>query len=333
MNGLCNRRGRFTSTCCVKRPLHLWDGVPQLWISVTTRPPPGTSEPGLTLGICCGAGASLFWAAGFVAIPHGLAGGLSPADIAFHRFVWTGLVLLPLIVRDGLGDLGGIGWGRGVLVFLLAGPVQALISYSGFVFAPLAHGGVIHPGSAAMFGGLLAALVLKEPLSWRHFAGTLVIVGGLMIFAGESVLSIGGNALGGDLLFMTAGLSWALFGMLMKLWRLDSARATRASCFLALVLFAPLHGILFGYRNMLEASLTTNLVQIGVQGVLSGALAMYLYSRAVIVLGAGRAAIFPSLVPGLTLLIAFLALGMVPSLPQLAGLAVVMGGFWLALRR
>jgi drug/metabolite transporter (DMT)-like permease len=302
---------------------------------VTTPKPPSTRslEPGLTAGVLCGAGAALFWAAGFVAIPSGLRAGLSPADIAFHRFVWTGLVLLPVIIRDGIGDLGGIGWGRGLIVFLLAGPFQAVISYSGFIFAPLAHGGVIHPGSAAMFGFVLAALVLKEPLTLRHFAGTLVIVAGLAIFAGESVLSIGGNALGGDLLFMTAGLMWALFGMLVKLWRLDSARAARVSCLFALLIFAPLHGLLYGFGSMLSAGLTANLVQIAVQGVLAGALAMYLYSRSVVLLGAGRAAIFPSLVPGLTLLIAFVTLGVIPTWAQLAGLAVVMLGFYLALRR
>lgn len=299
-----------------------------------TKPPAvGTIEPGLTVGLLCGASAALFWAAGFVAIPRGLAAGLSPADIAFHRFVWAGLVLLPIMLRDGMGDLGGVGWGRGFLVFLLAGPIQAVISYSGFIFAPLAHGGVIHPGSAAMFGFILAALVLKEPLTLRHFAGTLIIVAGLAIFAGESIFLIGGNALGGDLLFMTAGLMWALFGMLVKFWRLDSARATRASCFFALLIFAPAHGLLFGYETMLAARMTENLIQIVVQGVLAGALAMYLYSRAVVILGAGRAAIFPSLVPGLTLLIAFATLGVVPTLAQLAGLAVVMLGFWLALRR
>jgi drug/metabolite transporter (DMT)-like permease len=287
----------------------------------------------MTLGVLCGAGAALFWAAGFIAIPRGLAAGLSPADIAFHRFVWTGLVLLPIILRDGVGDLGGIGWGRGLVVFLLAGPFQAVISYSGFIFAPLAHGGVIHPGSAAMFGFVLAVLVLKERLTLRHLAGTFTIVAGLAIFAGESVLSIGGNALGGDLLFMTAGLMWALFGMLVKLWQLDSARAARVSCFFALVIFAPLHALLYGFGTMMSANLTENLIQIAVQGVLAGALAMYLYSRAVVILGAGRAAIFPSLVPGLTLLIAFVTLGIMPTWPQLAGLAVVMAGFWLALRR
>jgi drug/metabolite transporter (DMT)-like permease len=45
--------------------------------------------------------------------------------------------------------------------------------------------------------------------------------------------------------------------------------------------------------------------------------------------GAGRAAVFPSLVPGFTLLIGFLALGEVPSIAQLTGLTIVLVGFRL----
>ena len=46
-------------------------------------------------------------------------------------------------------------------------------------------------------------------------------------------------------------------------------------------------------------------------------------------LGASRAVLFPSLVPPFVLLLGFLVLGEVPSLSQLAGLAVVVIGFRL----
>ena len=39
------------------------------------------------------------WAAGFVAAKHGIAKGLSPTDLAFHRFVWSGLLLMPLVAQ------------------------------------------------------------------------------------------------------------------------------------------------------------------------------------------------------------------------------------------
>jgi drug/metabolite transporter (DMT)-like permease len=64
-----------------------------------------------------------------------------------------------------------------------------------------------------------------------------------------------------------------------------------------------------------------------VQGLLAGALPIYLFTRSVILLGAGRAATFPALVPGFSLVIGYLALGAVPSLAQVIGLAIVVVGF------
>ncbi len=83
---------------------------------------------------------------------------------------------------------------------------------------------------------------------------------------------------------------------------------------------------------MIGFGLVENLLQAVMQGVFAGAAATYLFTRSVVLLGAGRAAVFPSLVPGFTLLIGFLALGEVPSVAQLAGLAIVMLGFWLTQR-
>jgi drug/metabolite transporter (DMT)-like permease len=49
-----------------------------------------------------------------------------------------------------------------------------------------------------------------------------------------------------------------------------------------------------------------------------------------VLLGAGRAAVFPSLVPGFTLLVGFVVLGEVPTLAQLIGFAIVLVGFQFA---
>src|ERR1700745_1159955 len=97
------------------------------------------------LGIACGIGAALFWALGFVATRHGLKAGFTPVDLLTHRFLWSGLVFLPFVLRAGLRYLCGIGWGRGLVLVVLGGPVMSLISYAGFLFVPLGHGSVIQP--------------------------------------------------------------------------------------------------------------------------------------------------------------------------------------------
>src|SRR6266849_10219296 len=145
--------------------------------------------PGTAAGIACGAGAALLWAAGFVAARHGIAIGFSPADIAFHRFVWAGLVFLPLLAREA--GLGGVGWAKGVALTLFGGPPLALLSSAGFLLVPLAHGGVIQPSCAALGGLLLATLVLGEKLPARRAIGALVIVAGLAVIGADALATIG----------------------------------------------------------------------------------------------------------------------------------------------
>ena len=101
---------------------------------------------------------------------------------------------------------------------------------------------------------------------------------------------------------------------------------------LSIVVFAPLHAALVGYDGLLRMGLAENLLQVVAQGILAGMLPIYLFARAVILLGAGRAATFPALVPGFSMIIGYLALGVVPSIAQLVGLVIVVVGFRFALR-
>jgi drug/metabolite transporter (DMT)-like permease len=283
-------------------------------------------------GVLCGIAAAACWAAGFVAAKHGIAVGLAPADLAFHRFVWSGLLMLPVMLRAGPADLGGLGWKRGLIILTLAGPLQAIISYTGFTTAPLGHGAVIHPGTAALGGLVLAYLALGEPLTRARIIGLAAIILGLAVLAGEAITTIRGNALTGDLLFATAGFMWAAFTTCLRGWRTSGMPAAQVVGVLSLLIYAPLYALLFGFECMAAAGLVENLIQIAVQGVFAGLLALYLFARAVTALGAGRASMFPALVPPMTMLIGFLAIGEVPTLPQLIGLAIVVAGFRFALK-
>ena len=289
----------------------------------------GAKATGLSvtaIGIACGVGAALFWAAGFAAARHGIAIGFAPADLALHRYLWSGLAILPFVLANGASDIRAIGWPPALALTLLGGPLLAIISYAGFKLVPLGHGAVIQPSCAALGGLILATIVLKEKLPLTRAAGALIIVIGLMVIAGEALATIGTHGLLGDFAFATAGLMFATFGMLLKLWRVTAIRSVGIVSVIALV-YVPIHGLFFGFGRLADAGLFENLLQALVQGVFAGPGSTFLFTQSVVMLGAGRAAVFPSLVPGITMLIGFLLLGEIPSVLQIVGFAIVLIGF------
>lgn len=284
------------------------------------------------LGVVCGLSAALFWALGFAGTRHGLKVGLTPVDLLVHRYVWSGIVFLPLVLRAGISDLCGIGWGRGLVLMVLGGPVMALISYAGFMFVPLGHGSVIQPSCATLGGLLLAALFLKEKISASRLVGALVIVGGLGVIGAESIGHIGADGVQGDLIFVLTGLMFAGFGALLRHWRVSAVSAALVINVLSLLLL-PVYLATGGLARLAAIGISENAIQALAQGVLAGPAALYLYAVSVQRLGVARAAVFPAIVPALTLLVGWLLLGEAPTTLQLAGLGTVLCGFYLAQRQ
>ena len=272
------------------------------------------AKPAL-LGVACGVGAALCWALGFVATRHGLKIGFTPPDLLMHRFLWSGIVFLPLVLRAGVGNLGGIGWGRGLVLMVLGGPVMSLISYTGFLFVPLGHGSVIQPSSATLGGVLLAAVFLRERVPASRVLGAVVIVGGLAVIGAESIGHIGSQGVLGDLLFVLTGLMFAVFGTLLRHWRVNAFSAATIISVLSLALL-PLYAASGGFARVAALGWAENALQALAQGIL-----------------AGPAALFPATVPALTILSGWLLLGEPPTALQAAGLLTVLFGFYLAQRQ
>jgi drug/metabolite transporter (DMT)-like permease len=286
----------------------------------------------LLIGVLCGASAALCWAAGFVVAKHGITIGFSPAELAFHRFFWSGLILMPLGLRAGFANLGGMGWRRGLIVSVLAGPPQAFTAYTGFILVPLGHGTTVQPATAALAGLILASLVLHETMTTVRKIGAIAIVAGLLIYGAESFTTTGSHGVAGDLLFVTAGIFWATFGMLLRLWQIHGMRAIGVVATLSILIYLPIYFVIYGWHDFFVHGAAETWLQIVTQGLIAGVLPIYLYARAVTLLGAGRTATFTALVPVFGAVIGVAALGIVPSVAQIVGMAVVLIGFRLTMR-
>jgi drug/metabolite transporter (DMT)-like permease len=287
--------------------------------------------PPAVVGLLCGAGAALCWAIGLVSALHGISIGLSPLEISLHRLAWAGLVFLPTVRRGGAADIAAVGLGRSIVLTLCGGICLALFSNAGFILVPLGHGGVIQPSCAAFGGLVLATVVLKDKIYPSRIIGGLALVCGLVIIGYEALSTIGVHGILGDLLFAMAGFSFAIFGVLLKLWRITPIRAVAITSVLSLVLI-PIQYFTSGFDRLIAVGLYENFKLALLQGLLSGAVATFMFTRAVVLLGAARAAVFPALVPPLTLLIGFIWLGNVPTALQIVGLVMVLIGFRLTQR-
>jgi drug/metabolite transporter (DMT)-like permease len=289
-----------------------------------------TSAPLPLAGLAWGLLAALIWAHYTVIARLGVLSGLSPGDLTLFRFA-PGLLLTPLLWRWGWRGLAGIGWRRALALTLLAGPGFSLLFMTGFSLAPLAHGAVIAPACQMLAGLALSAWLAHQGWTRESAVGATFVVLGLAFMGGDGLLhGQGGWTSVGDLLFAAAGCCWGAFGALSRRWQVDPVRVTTVVAVLSFLLFAPAYLLLADLGRIAQASAGMLALQVLAQGVGAGLVALLAFSRAVALLGSGRAAFFGALVPGAASLLAIPVLGEVPTALQVAGIVAVVTGLLIA---
>jgi drug/metabolite transporter (DMT)-like permease len=297
---------------------------------MAARPQEPAARAALT-GLGWGLLAAAIWAVYSVLARLGVTAGLSPADMSLLRFAPGALLTLPLMWRWGWRDLAGIGWRRGLILTLLAGPGFALLFMTGFSLAPLAHGAVIAPSGQMLAGMGLSAWLGQQRLSRESLIGAGFVLLGLFFMGGDSLLHGESRAtLLGDLLFAVAGFCWGTFGTLSRRWQVDPLRVTVVVLVLSFLLFTPPYLLLADLSRLAQAGAGMLTLQVLAQGLGAGLVAMLAYSRAAALLGAGRAAFFGAMVPGAASLLAIPILGEVPSTLQALGIVSVVVGLLIA---
>ena len=275
-------------------------------------------------GFLCGAIMALGASLSFAAARAGILGGLQAVDMIFARFIVAGLIMLPLLLHYGLGNLAGLGWRRALILTLLGGAPFALLQTSGYGFAPLAHGAVIAPSTVTIVSTIGAAVFLRERLGRNHMIGAAVVLAGIGLIGWDGMMQPSGErAWLGDLMFFLSSVLWAGFTLLLRHWRVPALRATAVVSVLSCVLTIPAYLAAMGTAHLAALPLGFLAFQGLVQGGLQGAVTMIAYSQAVMLLGVSRAVLFPAIVPAVSVLLGIPIVGEIPSALQIVGLGLV----------
>jgi drug/metabolite transporter (DMT)-like permease len=289
----------------------------------------GTFWRGVGFGALC----ALFWGIQAVASRQSVHDGLTASDVTIIRFVVAGLVLLPFALRMQPFPVGPLGWRRALLLTCVAGAPYSLVLVEGSAFAPAIHSAVIGPGLIPFVAALIGFWFAGERPGAARLAGLALILAGIGLFSWEAVTGAETRegAWRGDLLFVLNAVMWAAFGAMTKRWAVPAVGGTATIAVLSL-LSMPLWAS-FLPSQLAQASVSAIALQAVCQGLLVGVLSLIFYTRCVALLGPVAAALFVPLVPVVAALGGVLALGEIPSALEFAGMAVVVGGMVLALRR
>ena len=283
-------------------------------------------------GVGAGSLCAIIWSLQSVVTRQAIADKLTAADVTIVQFLVSGLILSPIALRLRPPLVGRLGWHRALALSLLAGAPYSLLLVGGLSLSPAVHQAVITPGLIPIFAAVLSFPVSGERLSATKGLGLTLVAIGIVAFFRDSlsVLPTRAGAWRGDILFVVAAAMWATFGLLSQRWNADPIETTACTCVLSFVSI-PLWVCLLPLQ-ITQVALAAIALQGVYQGVLVGALSLFLYVRAVEFLGSASAALFLPLMPLVAAIGAYVFLGEQPTSLEIAGMIAVVVGMTVALR-
>lgn len=279
---------------------------------------------------------------------------LTPLDITLLRIVGASVVLLPwgwwLVRRrrarmgsqapaSSLAGISPLPLSTTALLGVFGGVLYAVLAYAGFFHAPATHAAVLMPGSLPLWTALLAVIVLHDRITPLRAAGLVLIVAGDLLVGGRSLLAgfAGGDVWKGDVLFMLAAASWAAYSVQARRLAVDAVQATIAITAFALLVYAPVYGVLVALGTVTShlglAPWSEILFQLVFQGGGSVVISGIAFTRMIQYYGPVRSTMITALVPGLSAIGAVLLLDEPMHWNLGAGLALVTTGILLGVLR
>ncbi len=265
------------------------------------------------------------YVAGKWALPY-----IPPVTLSTVRMVIAALALLiPVVVRrerwPSMRDL----------------PLMALLGFFGFTFAmgtvfvgvelSSAHNGALLTATSPVFIALLAAIILRERVTWVQVISLLVAILGVVAIVGFPEAGSGTNPLLGDLIFVANAVAWAFYSILGKI-------ATRKYSPLVTTGVASLFGTVFtlpfaAWEVATHAwrPLTLDVIMVVLWlGLVCTAMAFYLWNKGFEGMPAASAALFHPVQPVVGGVLSVLLLGEVLTPQFLVGGAAVIAGVLLS---
>ena len=252
-----------------------------------------TEKKQLVWGYLAAFATLLMWA-GFSLISRlGGKSVLTPYDIFALRLITASIVLLPF-----LRSMPVRAWAdkRLWLLTFLCSLIYCPLAYTGFKFAPAAHGAILLSGMQPFLISAVAWLLVGSRPNRIRSIGLGLIGTGIICAAMPYLTEWSPDYAFGDLLILLSSVCWAFYGVLAARWKYSPWTLTRAIAFGSSIVYLPIYWLWLP-KEMSTAPLSMIIIQGAFQGISATILAMLTYLKSLELLGPERTASFLALVP------------------------------------
>lgn len=282
-----------------------------------TTPQAAASDMGK--GLLAALAVVFFWSGFNIVSRFGATAAFTPYDIAAIRFGVSGAIALPLFLRY----VPRVDWPKHAVLSLLGGLGYCTLAYVGFAYAPVSHAGVFVNGGIGFWAILIMAFMTGFHIARQTVVALLLTTSGLLLIGYESPFANSdGDQWVGDLLFLAAALTYAVYGLLVRRWQIRPQPGVLGLATISAMVYLPVYAC-FLPSTMGDATLGAITLQAVYQGVVIAFLGVGMYSYAVQKIGASEASLMLALVPAVSAVGGLLILGEQVGATAVVGIVVV----------
>jgi drug/metabolite transporter (DMT)-like permease len=283
------------------------------------------------VGILSGLAAASIWG-GMYVVSKVVLDIISPFTLVTLRLI-LGILVLWIIVKSQ----GGIGFSRRqvmrlVAVGLVGYGVSLGLQFIGTKLSTASNGALVTSATPA-FVLLFATWILRERITSRRLVSLFLATLGVLAVIDPRNAHLSPDLFLGNLILVGAALTWALYSVLVRLVTRDAAVLPATMIFFCGGLFVSVPASVFELQSIALGEISLGVIA-GVLyiGVISTALAMYLWNNAFAKLEAGVASLTFFAQPVVGAGLGALLLGEQLTPLFLLGGALIGTGLWLASR-
>jgi drug/metabolite transporter (DMT)-like permease len=256
--------------------------------------------------------------------------GLTIYDLAAMRFGLASLVALPLCLY--YKPWRGLSLKQIALLSFILGPVYILTVFSGFLYAPAAHGGIFMNGVLPLISIFYGIFLFRMRPNFQQVLGAALILVSAVVLAWDASVSSNQDAWIGDLLFVIGALFFSTYIALSERWKLGAMQIIFCGTIVNAVLYLPIW-VLWLPSGLADAPLGPFLIQAVYQGFVPNLLGLLFIAHAARTIGNGNTSVILAAVPGGGAILGALILGESLGLISVLALVLLTVGLLISVRK